>query len=136
MSPTMPPARSANSTAPAPGAVSYTHLDVYKRQLFYTRQFALPWLNGHGDGSMTNALLWPGYAAGWPSNGPAEIGGYFETVGAWGLPLLNTLILLTSGVTITVAHHALKSGKRGTLLLFLGLTMLLGCCLLYTSRCV
>ena len=99
--------------------------------LFYTRQFALPWLNGAGDGVMTNALLWPGYSAGWPSNGPATIGGHFQTVGAWGLPLLNTLILLTSGVTITIAHHALKDGKRGALLLFLGLTVLLGCTFLF-----
>ncbi|AXA84854.1 cytochrome c oxidase subunit 3 [Lysobacter oculi] len=99
--------------------------------LFYTRQFALPWLNGAGDGVMTNALLWPGYSAGWPSNGPATIGGHFQTVGAWGLPLLNTLILLTSGVTITIAHHALKDGKRGMLLLFLGLTILLGCTFLF-----
>ena len=99
--------------------------------LFYTRQFALPWLSGAGDGVMTNALLWPGYSAGWPSNGPATIGGHFQTVGAWGLPLLNTLILLTSGVTITIAHHALKDGKRGMLLLFLGLTILLGCTFLF-----
>ena len=99
--------------------------------LFYTRTFALPWLNGQGDGAMTNALLWPGFAGGWPNNGPATVGGYFQTVGAWGLPLLNTLILLTSGVTITIAHHALKDGKRGILLLFLGLTILLGCVFLF-----
>ncbi len=99
--------------------------------LFYVRQFALPWLSGAGDGAMTNALLWPGYSTGWPSNGPAAIGGQFQTVGAWGLPLLNTLILLTSGVTITIAHHALKDGKRGMLLLFLGLTILLGLVFLF-----
>ena len=99
--------------------------------LFYTRQFALPWLGGQGDGAMTNALLWNGFASGWPSNGPAGIGGEFATVGAWGLPLLNTLILLTSGVTITIAHHALKDGKRGKLLLFLGLTILLGLTFLF-----
>ena len=99
--------------------------------LFYARQFAMPWLNGVGDGVQTNALLWPQFSAGWPSNGPAAIGGAFETVPAWGLPLLNTLILLTSGVTVTIAHHALKAGHRKQLLVFLGLTVLLGATFLY-----
>ena len=99
--------------------------------LFFVRQFALPWLNGEGDGVATHALLWPNFAAGWPTNGPADIGGAFQTVPAWGLPLLNTLILLSSGVTITIAHHALKAGKRGVLLTFLGLTIVLGAVFLY-----
>ncbi|MDE2407518.1 MAG: cytochrome c oxidase subunit 3 [Xanthomonadaceae bacterium] len=99
--------------------------------LFYARQFAMPWLNGEGHGVVTNELLWPGFSAGWPSNGPANIGGSYQTVPAWGLPLLNTLILLSSGVTVTIAHHALKEAKRGALLLFLGLTVLLGCLFLY-----
>ena len=99
--------------------------------LFYARQYAMPWLNGEGDGVSTNALLWPGFAAGWPSNGPGAIGGHFQTVPAWGLPLLNTLILLSSGVTVTIAHHALKAGHRKQLLWFLGATVLLGASFLY-----
>ncbi|HCH0557095.1 MULTISPECIES: cytochrome c oxidase subunit 3 [Pseudoxanthomonas] len=99
--------------------------------LFYTRTFALPWLGGQGDGVMTNALLWEGYSAGWPTNGPAMVGGTFQTIPAWGLPLINTLILLTSGVTLTIAHHALKAAQRGTVLLWLGITVLLGITFLY-----
>ncbi len=99
--------------------------------LFYARQFALPWLAGEGHGVETHALLWPDFTGGWPTNGPADIGGSFQIVPAWGLPLLNTLILLSSGVTVTIAHHALKAGKRGILLLFLGLTVVLGCLFLY-----
>ena len=95
--------------------------------LFYARQFALPWLSGEGDGALTNQFLWEGFVAGWPSNGPADVGGAFQTIPAWGLPLLNTLILLTSGVTITIAHHALKAGQRRALLVWLGATVLLGC---------
>jgi cytochrome c oxidase subunit 3 len=94
--------------------------------LFYARQYALPWLSGEGDGVMTNALLWNGYAAGWPTNGPAAVGGGFETISAWGLPLVNTLILLSSGVTVTIAHHALIAGYRKQLLIFLGATVALG----------
>lgn len=99
--------------------------------LFYTRSFALPWLGGQGDGVMTNELLWTGWSAGWPSNGPAAIGGPFQTIPAWGLPLVNTLILLSSGVTLTIAHHALKSGNRARLLFWQGATVVLGCAFLY-----
>jgi cytochrome c oxidase subunit III len=93
--------------------------------LFYARALVVPWLGGQGDGLM-NQVLWPGYDASWPTNGPGNVGGAFETIGAWGVPLLNTLLLLSSGVTITIAHHALRAGQRGRLLLFLGLTILLG----------
>ena len=94
--------------------------------LFYARQFALPWLGGEGNNFFTNLLLWSGFESEWPTNGPAEIGGEYGVMPAWGLPALNTVILLTSGVTITVAHHALRAGHRGTLTLFLALTWLLG----------
>jgi cytochrome c oxidase subunit 3 len=99
--------------------------------LFYARQFALPWLSGEGDGALTNQFLWQGFTAGWPTNGPSEIGGAFQTIPAWGLPLINTLILLTSGVTITIAHHALKAGHRRSLLVWLGATVLLGAIFLF-----
>ena len=50
---------------------------------------------------------------------------------AFGLPAINTAILLTSGVTITIAHHALKAGKRRILNIFLALTFLLGFLFVY-----
>ena len=99
--------------------------------LFYARQFALPWLGGEGDGVATNNLLWEGFTNAWPTNGPGAVGGQFQTIPAWGLPLLNTLILLASGVTVTIAHHALKAGHRKQLLVFLGLTVALGCLFLF-----
>ncbi len=99
--------------------------------LFYARQYALPWLGGAGDGAMTNALLWDAFTSAWPSNGPGAVGGTYQTIPAWGLPLLNTLILLTSGVTITLAHHALKAANRRGLLVWLGATVLLGCLFLF-----
>jgi cytochrome c oxidase subunit 3 len=99
--------------------------------LFYARALSVPWIGGEGDGALTNFFLWKGYAPAWPTNGPEQIGGAFETIPAWGVPLLNTLILLSSGVTVTVAHHALRAGKRTQLLIFLGLTVLLGATFLW-----
>jgi cytochrome c oxidase subunit 3 len=102
--------------------------------LFYARIYSVPWLGGEGHGVLTHQFLWSDYAAAWGANGgggPARIGGNFQTVAPWGLPLLNTLILLTSSVTVTIAHHALKAGHRGKLLVFLALTVLLGATFLY-----
>jgi cytochrome c oxidase subunit 3 len=97
--------------------------------LFYAREFSVPWAGGEGV-KIFNRLLWPHYDASWPTNGPGKVGGLpngsFETVPAYGLPALNTLILLTSGLTVTIAHHALRETKRGILTLALGLTFLLG----------
>ena len=101
--------------------------------LFYARTFALPWLGGAGDGMATNSLLWSSFSNAWPSNGPGAIGGHYQTIPAWGLPLLNTMILLTSGVTITIAHHALKAGHRKPLLVFLGATIVLALIFLYVQ---
>ena len=94
--------------------------------LFYARQFSVPWLGGEGAKYFTNFLLWDGFESGWPTNGPADVGGEFEVIPAFGLPAINTAILLTSGVTITIAHHALRSGNRLVLNVFLALTFLLG----------
>ena len=94
--------------------------------LFYARNLSVPWIGGEGDGALTNFFLWKGYAPAWPTNGPAAIGGHFEAMPAWGVPLLNTLILLSSGVTITIAHHALRAGNRKQLLIWLGATVILG----------
>ncbi len=68
-----------------------------------------------------NAALFPTEAMGgaWPPDG-------IETFNPWHLPFINTLILLTSGTTVTWAHHALRSGDRQGLLRGLVLTVALG----------
>ncbi|HRP73211.1 MAG TPA: cytochrome c oxidase subunit 3 [Luteimonas sp.] len=101
--------------------------------LFYARQFALPWLGGSGDGVATNYLLWEGFSSAWPTAGPGDVGGTFQTIPAWGLPLLNTMILLTSGVTVTIAHHALKADNRKGLLFWLGATIVLALVFLFVQ---
>ena len=94
--------------------------------LYYARHLSVPWLGGEGSRFMTNLFLWPEFESTWPTNGPANVGGEFSTIPAFGLPAINTAILLTSGVTITIAHHALKAGNRGILKVFLALTFILG----------
>jgi len=84
--------------------------------LFYARQLSVPWIGGEGVKIFNKLLLFQDYTATWPTNGPAALGprddGSFETIPAFGLPAINTAILLLSGVTITIAHHALKEGNR------------------------
>jgi cytochrome c oxidase subunit 3 len=93
--------------------------------LFYARMFSVPWLGGAGNNEMT-PTLWPGFHAAWPTNGPGDVGGTFEMMHAWGIPAINTLILLSSGVTVTWAHWGLKKNNRGQLILGLLATVLLG----------
>ncbi|MBD3609747.1 MAG: cytochrome c oxidase subunit 3, partial [Gammaproteobacteria bacterium] len=94
--------------------------------LLYVRQWAGPWLAGEGNNAMTNELLWSGYEYVWPTNGPSEVGGSYQAMPAWGLPAINTLILLTSGLTVTWAHWGLKKENRKQLILGLFLTVVLG----------
>jgi cytochrome c oxidase subunit 3 len=94
--------------------------------LYYARELSLPWIAGAGEKIETGAQLWPGFEAVWPSNGPAALGGEFETIGAFEIPLLNTLLLLTSGVTLTFAHHALKENHRLSCILWMWATVALG----------
>jgi cytochrome c oxidase subunit 3 len=94
--------------------------------LFYARVFSVPWLGGEGTGALTNEMLWQGYQSVWPTAGPEELGGYFQTIPAFGVPFLNTLILLCSGLTVTLAHHALKKNDRTPLVFWLFATVALG----------
>ncbi len=99
--------------------------------LLYARQFSVPWLGGEGTKLLTKVLRGDSYEAEWPTNGPGDIGGTFDVIPALGLPAINTAILLLSGVTITIAHHALKAANRRVLNIFLGLTWLLGFIFVY-----
>ncbi len=94
--------------------------------LFYARALSVPWLGGEGIGASTNEYLWQGFVAHWPTNGPGEVGGDFQTIPAFEIPFINTLILLTSGITLTMAHHALKAAQRGPLVAWLAVTVILG----------
>ncbi|MGZ8317942.1 MAG: cytochrome c oxidase subunit 3, partial [Telluria sp.] len=77
-------------------------------------------------------VLWPDFKAVWPSSAagytgsPAGIVEPFVTMGPWPLPTVNTALLLTSGVTLTISHHALLAGKRGKTAFWLASTVLLG----------
>lgn len=94
--------------------------------LFYSRMYAIPWLGGDEAKWMTHELLWPNYRQVWPTNGPDALGGNFSPMAAWGLPAINTVILLSSGMTVTWAHWALKENLRKQLILGLAATVALG----------
>jgi cytochrome c oxidase subunit 3 len=89
--------------------------------LFYARSIAMPWL-----GDINNKLLWPNFSANWPNAGPAGVIESFSTMGPWPIPTINTILLLTSGLTLTWAHHALRDGKRKQVIQGLAATVALG----------
>ena len=86
--------------------------------LFYARNLSVPML-------ADTELLWPGFSAGWPTAGPG-VDTVLTPVHAWGIPALNTLILLSSGATITWAHWGLVKNNQSQLKLGLALTIALG----------
>lgn len=94
--------------------------------LFYARVLSVPWLLGMDTGLATHITLWSSFSEFWPTNGPGNVGGDFQTMGAWGIPALNTLLLLTSGVTITLSHWALKAGDQSKTVFWLAATVALG----------
>jgi len=89
--------------------------------LFYIRVLSVPDLASLDH----KETLWPSFKGVWPSAGPG-FEEKFSPMGAWGLPAINTLLLLSSGVTVTVAHWAMKEGKRAILNWFLFFTIALG----------
>lgn len=95
--------------------------------LFYARTWILPWLGGEADSKfITHALLWPEFSGFWPTNGPESIGGQFQSMSAWPLPTINTLILLSSGGTVTWAHWGLLKNDRSQFVWGLVATVCLG----------
>ena len=95
--------------------------------LYWSRVHALPML-----GNLDHQILWPDFKAVWPSAGggatasPAGTVEPFSTMGPWPLPTLNTALLLSSGVTLTIAHHALLAGQRVKTIGWMWITVILG----------
>ena len=109
---------------------------IFSEVMFFGAFFtALWWARVHSVpalGSLENALLWPDFKAVWPSMAagvtasPADIIEPFTTMTPFWLPTINTALLLSSGVTLTIAHHALRENHRGRTIAFMWLTVLLG----------
>jgi cytochrome c oxidase subunit III len=89
--------------------------------LFYARSITMPWL-----ADLDHKFLWPDFAANWGNTGPAGTIEKFETMGPFPIPTINTALLLTSGVTLTISHHALRVGDRSKTAFWLAATILLG----------
>lgn len=89
--------------------------------LFYARAVTIPWL-----ADLDHKLIWPDFGGQWGGVGPAGTVENFNTMGPFPIPTINTLLLLTSGVTLTISHHALRAGERGKTAFWLFATILLG----------
>ena len=89
--------------------------------LFYARSISMPWL-----ADLDHKVLWPDFAANWGTGGPAGVVDAFQTMGPFPVPTINTALLLTSGVTLTISHHALREGNRSKTAIWLFATILLG----------
>lgn len=89
--------------------------------LFYARSITMPWL-----ADIDHKLLWPDFAAHWGNTGPAGTVEAFQAMGPFPIPTINTALLLTSGVTLTIAHHALRAGQRSKTAFWLFATIVLG----------
>ena len=89
--------------------------------LFYARHISMPWLS-----DLDHKFLWPDFNGHWGNTGPAGVVEPFQTMGPFPIPTINTALLLSSGVTLTIAHHALRAGHRARTALFLFVTILLG----------
>jgi cytochrome c oxidase subunit 3 len=116
---------------------------IFSEVMFFGAFFgALFWLRVHAVpnlGSLENAVLWPDFKAVWPSvqagatASPAGTVEPFTTMGPWPLPTINTALLLTSGVTLTIAHHALIAAHRSRAIFFMWITVLLGVTFLFVQ---
>ena len=106
--------------------------------LFYVRSFAVPWLGGEGEKGIGVAALdlWDGFESAWPLIKTPDAGAAYELAEksmawpGWGhalewLPLWNTIVLLSSSVTVHFAHVGLKNGNRKKFNIFLGITVVL-----------
>ncbi|MGC1331689.1 cytochrome c oxidase subunit 3 [Pseudomonas sp.] len=101
--------------------------------LFYVRNIAGPALGGEGPKGIAH-MLWPNFQFAWPllhTPDPALFPPPKGVIDPWHLPLINTILLVSSSVTVTIAHHALKRGHRGPLKLWLAATILLGVSFLF-----
>ena len=104
--------------------------------LYYARMFSIPWLSGEGQGGHngTHEFLWSSFQASWPMNvmpDPSKYKQYNDVVPAFGVPAINTALLLASGVTVTFAHWALKKANRTALSAWLFATVALGFIFVY-----
>lgn len=102
--------------------------------LFYIRMYAVPWLAGEGDGASTHEYLWPDFVAQWPLMNPPDsetFPGPKAIVDPFHLPLINTLLLVTSSITLTIAHHALRKDERTKVKVWLVATLILGFAFLF-----
>lgn len=93
--------------------------------LFYARMISVPWLGGASNNAMTHEVLWPAFEAVWPLVTTPD-GTKTEAMPWTGLPLINTILLLISSVTLHFAHTNLEKANRKPIAIWLAITIILG----------
>ncbi len=94
--------------------------------LYYARAYSVPDL-----AALHNQILWPHFQAAWPSVGPSGLIPTVQAMNPWPIPTINTALLLSSGLTLTISHHALRADHRRKAIFWLASTLVLGVCFLF-----
>ena len=101
--------------------------------LFYVRTFSVPWLGGEGEKGLAN-MLWENFQSTWPLLTTPDLGAAYtvpeksmsfpgwDKILTW-LPLWNTIVLLSSSVTVHMAHINLKAANKNKFNIWLGVTV-------------
>ena len=116
---------------------------IFSEVMFFGAFFsALWWVRAHSLPQLADPIhdvLWPNFQGVWPTlaagvtGSPADTIDSFQTMGPFWLPTINTALLLSSGVTLTIAHHAIQAGERSKTIAFMWMTVLLGIVFLFVQ---
>lgn len=104
---------------------------IFLSAIFYARVISIPALAGEGTSQnlLTHILLWPEFSSTWPlllNPNPVAFPGSTGAVGIWQTPILNTIVMILSAISVTFAFRFLKRDVRTGVIISLLITIVLG----------